>query len=150
MVEAGSALAIDREKFSNEISNVIVNHPSIELIREEVKDLISDELTIVATGPLTSENLTDSIIEKTERQNLSFFDAIAPIVYADSINENLTWHQSRYDKGDTLSEKTAYLNCPMDKNQYYNFVKDLKAGQKLNLRTGNRTHHTLMAVYQLR
>ena len=107
MIEAGSALAIDREKFSNEISSIIANNPNIELIREEVKDLINDELTIIATGPLTSENLTNSIMAKTERQNLAFFDAIAPIIYAESIDETLTWRQSRYDKGDTFSERTA-------------------------------------------
>ncbi len=130
MVEAGSALAIDREKFSNEISSIIANNPSIELIREEVKNLNDDELTIVATGPLTSKSLTESIMAKTEKQNLAFFDAIAPIVYAESVNETLTWFQSRYDKGDTLQERKAYLNCPLDKNQYYNFIKKLKDGQK--------------------
>lgn len=129
-VEAGSALAVDRIKFSKEITNKIMENPLIEINRAEVKDIPDLEMTIVATGPLTSENLTNFIQSKTEKENLAFFDAIAPIIYADSIDEEKTWKQSRYDKGETKQERMAYLNCPLNKNQYYEFIDNLLTGDK--------------------
>ena len=108
-VPAGNALAIDRELFSSKVTKLIENHPNIKVHREEVKNLI-DELTIIATGPLTSENLTKSLIEIIGNKHLYFFDAIAPIVFAESLNRNIIYEKTRYDKGDA-----DYLNCPFSK-----------------------------------
>ena len=133
-VEAGSALAVDRVKFSNEITKKIEGNSLINIIRDEITEIPKKGLTILATGPLTSLSLTKSIISKTKSDNLAFFDAIAPIVYADSINNAVTWKQSRYDKGNSEEEKTAYLNCPLDEKQYYKFVDNLKSGSKIEFK----------------
>ena len=124
---AGGALAVDRLKLSNEITHKLKNHPNIKISNEEVNDLPSPESghVIIATGPLTSTNLANSILKETGKASLAFFDAIAPIVHSDSIDLSKTWYQSRYDKGDTLEEKKAYLNCPMNKEEYENFIKML-------------------------
>ena len=124
---AGGALAVDRLKLSNEITHKLKNHPNIKISNEEVNDLPSSEsgYVIIATGPLTSTNLANSILKETGKASLAFFDAIAPIVHSDSIDLSKTWYQSRYDKGDTLEEKKAYLNCPMNKEEYENFIKML-------------------------
>ena len=124
---AGGALAVDRLKLSNEITHKLKEHPNIKISNEEVNDLPSPEsgFVIVATGPLTSTNLANSILKETGKKSLAFFDAIAPIIHSDSIDLSKTWYQSRYDKGNTLEERKAYLNCPMNKQEYENFIKML-------------------------
>ncbi|RZO34169.1 MAG: methylenetetrahydrofolate--tRNA-(uracil(54)-C(5))-methyltransferase (FADH(2)-oxidizing) TrmFO, partial [Rhodobacteraceae bacterium] len=124
---AGGALAVDRLKLSNEITHKLKEHPNIKISNEEVNDLPSPEsgFVIVATGPLTSTKLANSILKETGKKSLAFFDAIAPIIHSDSIDLSKTWYQSRYDKGDTLEERKAYLNCPMNKQEYENFIKML-------------------------
>lgn len=125
-IPAGGALGIDRELFSDTITNKITNHPLIEVIREEITTLPKDTPVLVATGPLTSSKLAEHILEITGENKLSFFDAVAPIVAADSINMDICWEQSRYDKGDS----SDYINCPLNKQQYYKFIEDLlKADQ---------------------
>ncbi len=124
---AGGALAVDRLKLSDEITHKLKDHPNIKISNEEVNDLPSPEsgFVIIATGPLTSTNLANSILKETGKKSLAFFDAIAPIIHSDSIDLSKTWYQSRYDKGDTLKERKAYLNCPMNKEEYENFIKML-------------------------
>ena len=124
---AGGALAVDRLKLSNEITHKLKEHPNIKISNEEVNDLPSPEsgFVIVATGPLTSTKLANSILKETGKKSLAFFDAIAPIIHSDSIDLSKTWYQSRYDKGNTLEERKAYLNCPMNKQEYENFIKML-------------------------
>ena len=124
---AGGALAVDRLKLSNEITHKLKEHPNIKISNEEVNDLPSPEsgFVIVATGPLTSTKLANSILKETGKKSLAFFDAIAPIIHTDSIDLSKTWYQSRYDKGNTLEERKAYLNCPMNKQEYENFIKML-------------------------
>ena len=126
-IPAGSAMAVDREKFSSQVTEMVKNNPLIDVINEEVCDLnlLDFNEIIMATGPLTSKNLLTSIGKFTESQNLFFYDAIAPTVYADSIDFEKSWFQSRYDKGSTKEEKEAYLNCPMSKEQYKKFIDDL-------------------------
>ena len=124
---AGGALAVDRLKLSNEITHKLKDHPNIKISNEEVNDLPSPEsgFVIIATGPLTSTKLANSILKETGKKSLAFFDAIAPIIHSDTIDLSKTWYQSRYDKGDTLEERKAYLNCPMNKQEYENFIKML-------------------------
>ena len=124
---AGGALAVDRLKLSNEITHKLKEHPNIKISNEEVNDLPSPEsgFVIIATGPLTSTKLANSILKETGKKSLAFFDAIAPIIHSDTIDLSKTWYQSRYDKGDTLEERKAYLNCPMNKQEYENFIKML-------------------------
>ena len=121
---AGSALAVDREAFSASVTKKITNHPLVTIDRSEIHNLPPENWghTIIATGPLTSKSLANDILENTDQKSLAFFDAIAPIVFADSIDMSKAWMQSRYDKGETDEERTAYLNCPMDKETYDNFI----------------------------
>lgn len=121
---AGSALAVDREAFAQTVNDRVKAHPNIAVRDAEVTAL-PDEPTIIATGPLTSSALADAISAETGQDSLAFFDAIAPIVHFDSIDMSKAWMQSRYDKGDTEEERTAYLNCPMDKAQYEQFIDAL-------------------------
>ena len=126
-IPAGGALAVDREKFSQSVHKSILEHPLINIIHNEYTDLPDfSNKAIIATGPLTSKSLTQKIIESTGNENLAFFDAIAPIVYSDSINMDIAWLQSRYDKIGTLGDEDAYINCPLNKEQYINFVNKLK------------------------
>ena len=126
-IPAGGALAVDREKFSQSVHKSILEHPLINIIHKEYTDLPDfSNKAIIATGPLTSKSLTQKIIESTGNENLAFFDAIAPIVYSDSINMDIAWLQSRYDKIGTLGDEDAYINCPLNKDQYINFVNKLK------------------------
>ncbi|MFL2812014.1 MAG: methylenetetrahydrofolate--tRNA-(uracil(54)-C(5))-methyltransferase (FADH(2)-oxidizing) TrmFO [Paracoccaceae bacterium] len=124
---AGGALAVDRLKLSNEITHKLKEHPNIKISNEEVNDLPSPDFgqVIIATGPLTSTHLANSILKETGKESLAFFDAIAPIIHSDTIDLSKTWYQSRYDKGDTPEERKAYLNCPMNKQEYENFIKML-------------------------
>jgi len=129
---AGSALAVDREAFSSSVTKKITNHPLVKIDRNEIHDLPSDDWghTIIATGPLTSRNLANDILKNTDQKSLAFFDAIAPIVFSDSIDMSKAWMQSRYDKGETEEERTAYLNCPMDEDTYNAFVDALLNSEK--------------------
>lgn len=129
---AGSALAVDRDAFSAEVTEKILAHPLITVERGEITDLPGQgwKNVIVATGPLTSQSLAQSVLDQTDQGSLAFFDAIAPIIHTDSIDMTKAWFQSRYDKGETQEERTAYLNCPMDKDQYETFVDALLAAEK--------------------
>jgi methylenetetrahydrofolate--tRNA-(uracil-5-)-methyltransferase len=129
---AGGALAIDREPFSAAITARLEAHPLITIDRAEVAGLPPPDWTsvIVATGPLTSPALAEAIRTLTDETALAFFDAIAPIVHFDTIDLTKAWFQSRYDKGETPAERTAYLNCPMDRAQYEAFVDALLAADK--------------------
>ena len=131
-VPAGSALAVDRVGFSNAVTERLLAHPLITLERGEIAGLPPDgwDNVIIATGPLTSPALAAAIREKTGETALAFFDAIAPIVYADSVDMGRAWFQSRYDKGETEAERTAYLNCPMDRAGYETFIDALLAAPK--------------------
>lgn len=127
-VPAGSALAVDRDVFSDEVTKNLESHPNIEIKRELIDGLppADWEQVIIATGPLTHKSLAAAIIEKTGEGQLAFFDAIAPIVEKDSINFDVAWFQSRYDKGDGKD----YINCPMTEQQYNDFIDALIAGDK--------------------
>ena len=127
---AGGALAVDRDPFAAAVSDALLSHPLIRASYEEITELPEDGNWIVATGPLTSGTLAQSIREETGADSLAFFDAIAPIVYADSVDMSVAWMQSRYDKGETEEEQTAYMNCPMDRDQYYAFLDALLVADK--------------------
>lgn len=125
---AGTALAVDREAFSAEIQEKLLSHSNISLIRTEITDFtkFADEPVIIATGPLTSSTLTSQIIAITGKEQLAFFDAIAPIVYRDSIDFDICWMQSRYNKTSSESpEGGDYINCPMNKDEYNAFIDAL-------------------------
>ena len=127
---AGGALAVDRNLFAAHVTQSLKSHPMISTSYEEVTELPSSGHWIVATGPLTSTALATSIRAATGAEALAFFDAIAPIVYADSIDMDKAWLQSRYDKGDTIEEQTAYINCPMNRDEYEAFIDALLAADK--------------------
>lgn len=129
-VPAGSALAVDREAFSNEVTKRLMAHPNIDVVRERVDELPTDVLTIVATGPLTAPSLANAIADMTGTGALAFFDAIAPIVHRDSIDMSVCWFQSRWDKDPIGSGGKDYINCPMDKAQYDRFIAALNEGEK--------------------
>jgi methylenetetrahydrofolate--tRNA-(uracil-5-)-methyltransferase len=118
---AGGALAVDREGFSQEITDRITNHPNIEIVREEVSEISQDDYVIIATGPLTSERLSKSIGSlMMDNEYLYFYDAAAPIVVYESINQEKVFKASRYDKGDS-----DYINCPMTEEEYNRFYNEL-------------------------
>ena len=125
-VPAGGALAVDREEFSGYISAKIASNPRIQLIREEVTALPTEGPTILASGPLTSEALSQQLVELIGAEHLYFYDAIAPIIEADSIDLNIAWRASRYDKGGD-----DYINCPLSREQYEQFVTDLLEADKV-------------------
>ncbi len=127
-VPAGNALAIDREVFSDEIAKLIEENPKINLIREELAE-IPQNPTIIASGPLTSDNLSKSIKEFTGEEYLAFFDAIAPIIEKTSINMDTAFVANRYNKGEA-----CYINCPMNKEQYENFYETLINSPKIELK----------------
>ena len=131
-VPAGSALAVDRDIFSRTITEKIENHPLIDIDRGELATLPPEEWgnVIIATGPLTSPRLAEAISTVTGADALSFYDAIAPIVYKDTIDMDICWYQSRYDKVGPGGTGKDYINCPLDKEQYENFVKALMEGEK--------------------
>ena len=133
---AGGALAVDREAFAADVTEALLAHPLISTSFEEVTELPSSGQWIVATGPLTSGALAESIRSQTGTESLAFYDAIAPIVYADTVDMSVAWMQSRYDKGDTEEERTAYMNCPMDKAQYEAFIDALLAAEKTEFHKG--------------
>jgi methylenetetrahydrofolate--tRNA-(uracil-5-)-methyltransferase len=123
-VAAGNALAIDRDLFAEDVTKRIENHPNITIIREEVKE-IPNTPTIIATGPLTSDAMVQSLQKIIGEQQLYFFDAISPIVSTESLDHNILFSKTRYDKGEA-----DYLNCPLDKEEYYCFVKALQDAEK--------------------
>ncbi len=127
-VPAGSALAVDREGFSKFIEAELLKTGKVKISRKEISELPSNsnEKWLIATGPLTSDYLSKSILKHASEEHLAFFDAIAPIIYKDSIDFSKAWFQSRYDKGDG----NDYINCPLDKDQYLEFLNDLLEGEK--------------------
>jgi methylenetetrahydrofolate--tRNA-(uracil-5-)-methyltransferase len=133
---AGGALAVDREAFSQSVTDHLRAHENISFVEEEVTDLPSSGNWIFATGPLTSQSLGNAIAAASGADRLAFFDAIAPIVYADSIDMSVAWRQSRYDKGETEEERTAYINCPMTQEQYEAFIDALLAAEKTEFHEG--------------
>ena len=131
-VPAGSALAVDRDGFSQAVTEKLAAHPLVTIVREEVTGLPPREWgkTIIATGPLTAPDLAESIRRETGADALAFFDAIAPIVHFDTLDMEKAWFQSRYDKVGPGGTGKDYVNCPMDKEQYLAFVQELIAGGK--------------------
>ncbi len=131
IVPAGGALAVDRDLFSEKVTVLLENHPNIEVIREEITD-IPGSATIIASGPLTSPRLTNAIQKLTGHEQIFFFDAIAPIVYRDSIDLSVVYQGSRYGKNDG-EDGGDYLNCPMTTDEYNRFVDELIKAERINL-----------------
>ncbi|KQU59159.1 tRNA (uracil-5-)-methyltransferase [Sphingomonas sp. Leaf339] len=123
-VPAGSALAVDRDGYSNGVTQALADHPNVTLVRERI-DALPEGPAILATGPLTAASLAEAIGAATGAEALAFFDALAPIVHRDSIDLDTAWFASRWDKGDK-----DYINCPMDKDQYLAFHTGLIEGEK--------------------
>ena len=138
-VPAGGALAVDRDGFAKLGTEKIKSSPLLEVINQEVTEFPDkdDPLTIIATGPLTSPAFIESIKNMVNQQSLSFYDAIAPVVYKDSIDFSKAWYQSRYDKGD----KYDYINCPMTKEEYYHFVDELLKAEKMPFHDFEEPHY---------
>ena len=128
-VPAGNALAIDREGFSEKVTELIENNPHINVIKEEITEIPQDKNVIIASGPLTSDDLANSIKEFTKNEHLHFFDAIAPIIEKDSINFDKAFYASRYNKGEA-----SYINCPMNKDEYEKFYNFLINAPKIELK----------------
>lgn len=128
-VPAGGALAVDRKEFARQITAILKAQKNIHIISKEIKTLneLDDDLVIVATGPLTSDALAQDILTTVGNETLSFYDAVAPVIYKDSIDFSKAWYQSRYDKGD----KKDYINCPMSKEEYEHFVSELLNAEKV-------------------
>ena len=134
-VPAGAALAVDRGKFAELITERIAAHPNIEIVREEVTSIPPDGISIIATGPLTSDALTREIMRFTGDDQLYFYDAIAPIVAADSIDMTIAFKAARYGKGGD-----DYINCPMDRDQYELFYNELINAKSVPLKRFEETH----------
>ncbi|OAN70413.1 methylenetetrahydrofolate--tRNA-(uracil(54)-C(5))-methyltransferase (FADH(2)-oxidizing) TrmFO [Rhodobacteraceae bacterium EhC02] len=133
---AGGALAVDRDPFAESVTAALMAHPNVTVDYTEITELPDSGHWIIATGPLTSEGLGRAIAAETGTDALAFFDAIAPIVYADSIDMSVAWEQSRYDKGETEAEQKAYINCPMTRDQYEAFIDALLAADKTEFHEG--------------
>lgn len=133
---AGGALAVDRDPFAESVTATLMDHPNVSVEYGEISELPTDGHWIIATGPLTSSALGAAIQVETGADRLAFFDAIAPIIYAESIDMDVAWLQSRYDKGDTEEERKAYLNCPMTKDQYEAFIDALLTADKTEFHEG--------------
>ena len=129
-VPAGSALAVDRDEFAAEVTRAIGQHPNINAVRERI-DALPDYPTIIATGPLTGSQLAEAIAAETGTSALAFFDAIAPIVHRDSIDMDVAWMAARWDRGSAEGGGKDYINCPLDKAQYDDFVAALVEGEKM-------------------
>ncbi len=134
-VPAGGALAVDRERFSQSVTDALSSHANIRVVREEVTD-IPDTPTIIASGPLTSSALAERIAHLTGQDHLYFYDALAPIVAADSINMEIAFRASRYGRGD--EDEGDYVNCPMNKEEYERFVDAVLAAETIELRDFER------------
>ena len=128
-VPAGGALAVDRAVFSGELTETLASHPLIELCREEVQQIPPEGVVVLTSGPLTTPALSEDLQRFTGMEYFSFFDAASPIVVGDSINRDIAFMASRYDKGEA-----AYLNCPMNKEQYLHFWQELCAAEKAELK----------------
>jgi methylenetetrahydrofolate--tRNA-(uracil-5-)-methyltransferase len=124
-VPAGDALAVDRDRFAQAITDAVAAHPLVEIVREEVVEIPEEGPVIIASGPLTSQPLARNLFRFTGQEYMFFYDAISPIVDADSINQEVCWLASRYDKGEA-----AYWNCPMDEAQYDTFYQALLTAEK--------------------
>ncbi|WFL77101.1 methylenetetrahydrofolate--tRNA-(uracil(54)-C(5))-methyltransferase (FADH(2)-oxidizing) TrmFO [Altererythrobacter arenosus] len=134
-VPAGSAMAVDRDVFSAEVEKRLLEHPNVTVVRERIDRLPEAGMTIVATGPLTAQSLAQSIVQATGQERLAFFDAIAPIVHRDSIDMDICWIQSRWNKRNEASNEDGdYINCPMTKEQYLAFHQGLLDGEKTEFR----------------
>ncbi len=133
---AGGALAVDRDPFAASVTDRLRSHPLITVSEDEVTALPEGGHWIIATGPLTSGTLAEAIRAETGAEALAFFDAIAPIVYAESVDMSVAWMQSRYDKGETEDERTAYMNCPMTRDEYEGFVDALLSADKTEFHEG--------------
>ncbi len=138
---AGGALAVDRDPFAQSVTDRLRAHPRVTVRDSEITALPASGHWIIATGPLTSGPLAETIRTATGAEALAFFDAIAPIVYADSIDMSRAWFQSRYDKGDTEEERRAYLNCPMDRDTYEAFIDALLAAEKTEFKPGETAQY---------
>jgi len=128
-VPAGQALAVDRDGFSEEVTKILKNTENIEIIEEEFTEIPNDKIVIIASGPLTSDKLFEKISEITGEESLYFYDAAAPIVTFESIDMNKAYFQSRYGKGDG-----EYINCPMNKEEYYSFYNELIKAERAELK----------------
>lgn len=142
-VPAGSALAVDRGLFSDYITGKIKNHPNIEIINAEVDSVEEGEITVVATGPLTSDKMADYIQNELGCRGLHFFDAAAPIVDFSTVNMDVAFFASRYDKGDA-----DYINCPMDKEQYDAFYEALVSAKEAELKDFDREMQKELKVFE--
>lgn len=138
-VPAGGALAVDRGGFAKFITEKIKSSPLVEVINQEVTEFPTADapLTIIASGPLTSTAFIEAIKAKVDQKSLSFYDAIAPVVYKESIDFSKAWYQSRYDKGN----KYDYINCPMNKEEYYRFVDELLKAEKMPFHDFEEPHY---------
>jgi methylenetetrahydrofolate--tRNA-(uracil-5-)-methyltransferase len=130
-VPAGGALAVDRDAFADDVTSAIMAHPHIQLVREEVVE-IPLLPTVIASGPLTSAKLSLVIEKLTGQHNLYFYDAVAPIVYAESIDMSKAYRASRYGKGESAAGD--YINCPFEREEYYSFIKELVSAERIRLR----------------
>ena len=128
-VPAGQALAVDRTLFSEKITNILKNHPNIEFINEELTEIPMDKIVLIASGPLTSQTLSENIKKLTKDEYLYFYDAAAPIVTFESIDKEKVYFQSRYDKGDG-----EYINCPMTEEEYNRFYENLINAERIPLK----------------
>ena len=133
-VPAGAALAVDRQKFAEYVTGQIESHPQIEIVREEVSKIPNDSITIIATGPLTSDDLTFQIMKLTGDDQLYFYDAIAPIIAADSIDQSIAFRAARYGKGGD-----DYLNCPLNEAEYAHFHEALTEANSVPLQRFEET-----------
>lgn len=133
---AGGALAVDRDAFSGAVTAALRGHPQISFVPGEITALPDAGRWIIATGPLTSTALGAAIAAETGAEALAFFDAIAPIVHAETIDMSIAWRQSRYDKGETEEERTAYINCPITREEYEAFIDAMLAAEKAEFREG--------------
>ncbi len=133
-VPAGSALAVDRDRFSMKITQALESHPNVRILHEEVADIPTDCLCIIATGPLTSDKLSEAIRLTTKSRHLYFFDAISPIIDADSINMAIAFRASRYGRGDD-----DYLNCPLTEEQYNTFYNALVTAEQVQPKEFEKT-----------
>ena len=138
-VPAGGALAVDRNGFSQMVTDKLLQTEMVEVVEGEVTELPDEDapLTIVATGPLTSTDLIQALLKKIDSHTLSFYDAIAPVIYKESVDFNKAWYQSRYDKGD----KFDYINCPLSKEEYEHFVDELLAAEKMPFHDFEEPHY---------
>ena len=131
-VPAGGALAVDRNKFAKKVTTLLEMHPNIEIVRKEIEEIPCEVPSVIASGPLTSPALSEAIKEITNENHLYFYDAISPIVEFESINMNIAFKASRYDRGSLVNGD--YINCPFTKEEYINFVTELQRAERIQLK----------------